>query len=110
MPFRPDPTTHAGQVLTMLQAHTGWRAVTVEGGYGIDDQGNRFTLDVPPPRTARMVRNANGRCTAATFRYQDGSVLQFTWSETHGARYQQGRPMAPGDTGTEPTRRRARPR
>lgn len=108
--FRPDPNTLAGQALATIEAQPSIRALTVEGNYGINGEGARFILKGPPPRVTHQKRNANDRCTAATYQYVDGSVLEFTWSEAQGPRYRQGHPMSPSDAPFERQRRRLRPR
>lgn len=93
--------TMASQTLMGINAQHGIRAVTVEGGYGIDGNGERFALE-HIPRVTDQKRNDAGRCTSSTYQYTDGSVLIFKWSEQRGARYSLGESVAPAPVAAAP--------
>jgi hypothetical protein len=91
---RDTEITLASQALMTIHAQHGIQALTVAGGYGVDGNGDRFTLE-QIPRVTNEKRNEKGRCTSATYQYDDGSVMEFKWSELLGARYRLGKTVVP---------------
>ena len=75
--------TTAETIKTQIE---GASAVTLYGGYAQFSGDRRVTFE-PAKMTHVHRKNKDGRTTHLIVRYEDNSVLEFTWSEARGACY-----------------------
>lgn len=87
--------SHARQVVDAIHSRSV-RAMSVEAMYGIDSDGNAFHINAPQPRVESQRHNEKGRCTSASYLFEDGSRVAFSFSENRGARYlvQEAKPVS----------------
>ena len=66
------------------EACEGASAITFLYGYAQFPNGQKLHFE--QGKELSVKRTPNGRCTYAKFKYSDGSIIEFSWSESLGSK------------------------